>query len=92
VAHGRVGFDVEEGSEPRLVAWAAREAALKACGAPLGEARDVELLEEGARCRGVALKALPLGLFPGATACVMTSVLVGRVEAHALTLAELFAP
>src|SRR5215472_7651992 len=92
VAHGLVGFDVEEGSEPRLVAWAAREAALKACGAPLTEARDVELLEDGARCRGVALFGAPFGLFPGAAACIMTSLPVVRVEARALTLAELFAP
>jgi hypothetical protein len=92
VAHGRVGFDVELGTEARLAAWAAREAALKACGAPLAEARDVELFEGGARCRGVALEALPLELFPGAAACVMTSLPVGRLEARALTLVELFAP
>jgi hypothetical protein len=92
VAHGLVGFDVELGSEARLAAWAAREAALKACGARLTEARDVELLEGGARCRGVALRALPLELFPGAVACVMTSLPVGRLEAHSVPLAELFAP
>jgi phosphopantetheinyl transferase len=90
VAHGLVGFDVELGSEARLAAWAAREAALKACGARLTEAREVELIEGGARCRGVALQALPLGLFPGAAACVMSSLPV-RLEAHALPLAELFA-
>ncbi|HXY97295.1 MAG TPA: hypothetical protein VEH00_10005 [Steroidobacteraceae bacterium] len=92
MAHGLVGFDVELGTGTRLCAWAAREAALKACGAPLTEARDVELTEGGARCRGVALEALPLELFPGAAACVMTSLPVGRLEARALTLAELFAP
>jgi len=92
VAHGLVGFDVELGTEARLAAWAAREAALKACGAGLTEAREVELTEGGARCRGVALEALRLGLFPGAAACVMTSLPVGRLEARALTLAELFAP
>jgi 4'-phosphopantetheinyl transferase len=91
VAHGLVGFDVELGTEARLAAWAAREAALKACGAHLTEARAVELIDGGALCRGVALKALPLALFPGAAACVMTSLPVGRLEAHALTLAELFA-
>jgi phosphopantetheinyl transferase len=92
VAHGLVGFDVELGTEARISAWAAREAALKACGAPLAEARDVELLDDGARCRGVALNALPLELFPGAAACLMTSLPVGRLDARALTLAELFAP
>ena len=92
VAHGLVGFDVELGTEARLAAWAAREAALKACGAPLAEARDVELIAGGARCRGVTLAATVLELFPGAAACVMTSLPVGRLEAHALTLAELFPP
>lgn len=91
VAHGLVGLDVEHGTEARLEAWVAREAALKACGAGLAEARDVELSEGGARCRGVALEALPLALFPGAAACLMTSLPVRRLEAHALTLAELFA-
>src|ERR1700747_3809611 len=59
VAYGLVGFDVELGTETRLAAWAAREAALKACGAPLTEARDVQLIEGGARCRGVRLSPLP---------------------------------
>ena len=92
VAHGLVGFDVELGTGARLSAWAAREAALKACGARLTEARDVELLEGGARCRGVALSGVPLALFAGAAACIMTSLPVGRLEARALPLAELFAP
>lgn len=92
VAHGLVGFDVEVGDDARLAAWAAREAAIKACGAPLSEARDVELLEGGARCRGVALEALPLELFPGAAACVMTSLPAGRLEARSVPLAELFTP
>jgi hypothetical protein len=91
VAHGLVGFDVELGTEARLTAWAAREAALKACGARLTEAREVELVEGGALWRGVALRALPLELFPGAAACVMTSLPVRRLVARALPLAELFA-
>jgi hypothetical protein len=91
VAQGLVGFDVELGTEARLAAWAAREAALKACGAGLTEARAVELIEGGARCRGVTLTSFPVELFPGAAACVMTSVPVGRLEARALSLAELFA-
>jgi phosphopantetheinyl transferase len=90
VAHGLVGFDVELGTETRLVSWTAREAALKACGAPLSEARDVELIEGGARCRGVTLASLPLALFAGAAACVMTSLPVDRLEARAVPLAELF--
>ncbi|HXZ60978.1 MAG TPA: hypothetical protein VEG26_12425 [Steroidobacteraceae bacterium] len=92
VAHGRVGFDVELGSEARLAAWAAREAALKACGAGLAEARDVELIGSGARCRGVTLYATRPALFAGAAACIMTSLPVSDLEAHAVPLAELFAP
>lgn len=91
VAQGLVGFDVEQGSEARLAEWAAREAALKACGAGLAEARAVELAAGGARCRGVALAATALELFAGAAACAMTSLPVRRLEARALSLAELFA-
>lgn len=91
-AHGLVGFDLEHGTGARFAAWAAREAALKACGAGLAQARDVELTERGARCRGTALYAMALELFPGAAACIMTSLPVGRLEAQALTLAELFVP
>jgi 4'-phosphopantetheinyl transferase len=93
VAHGRVGFDVEEGTEGRLATWAAREAALKACGAGLEEAGAVELTADGARCRGVALAARTIELFPGAAACVMTSLPVKQqLETRMLSLVELFAP
>jgi phosphopantetheinyl transferase len=92
VAHGSVGFDVEFGAEARLAEWAAREAALKALGADLAEARLVELGAAGARCRGRHLHAQPLALFAGAAACVMTSVACARIEARSWPLAELFAP
>jgi phosphopantetheinyl transferase len=92
VARGLVGFDLEAGTEARLGQWAAREAALKACGAGIAEAREVELTAGGARCRGLTLAARSLGLFAGAVACVMTSLPVERIEAHALPLAELFDP
>lgn len=92
VACGLVGFDLEQGSDARLAAWAAREAALKACGAGLAEAREVELSADAARCRGVALRARTLEIFPDAVACVMTSLPVGAVAARSLALAELFAP
>jgi len=92
VAQGLVGFDVEAGTEARLGEWAAREAALKACGAGLAEAREVELDGDGARCRGVALRAMRLELFAGAAACIMTSLPVSSLETHALSLEELFAP
>ena len=91
VAHGLVGFDVELGTEARLSDWAAREAALKACGLGITVAREVELTAGAAACRGVRLQSMPLGLFPGAAACVMTSLPVARLAARSLTLEELFA-
>jgi 4'-phosphopantetheinyl transferase len=91
VAHGLVGFDLELGTDERLTEWAAREAALKACGAGLAQARAVALHESGATCRGTVLNARALGLFPGAAACVMTSRAVDRIQARAVPLAELFA-
>lgn len=90
VTHGLVGFDVELGPGERLSAWAAREAALKACGAGVAEAREVELLEHGAVCRGVTLHATLLDLFAGAAACAMTSVAIERLETRSLALTELF--
>jgi len=89
--HGQVGFDLEFGSEPHLDDWAAREAALKAVGADLAEARLVGLSAAGALCRGQALRAQRLELFAGAAACVMTSVAVAGLEARCWPLAELFA-
>ena len=91
VAHGRVGFDVEVGTTERITEWTAREAALKACGLGLAAAREVELDDGRAVCRGVMLNAWPLELFAGAAACVMTTAPVARLAARALTLAELFA-
>ena len=90
VAHGLVGFDVELGTEERLAEWAAREAALKACGLGISASREVELAAGAAACRGVRLQAMPLGLFPGAVACLMTSLPVARLETRSLTLEELF--
>jgi phosphopantetheinyl transferase len=89
---GQVGFDLEFGSEPHLDDWAAREAALKAVGADLAAARQVELSAAGALCRGQPLHAQRLDLFAGAAACIMTSVAGTRLEARSWPLAELFAP
>ena len=91
VARGLVGFDVELGGEARRDDWAAREAALKACGLGISAAREVELRDGRAVCRGVSLHPRPLALFAGAAACVMTSAPVTRVTARALALGELFA-
>ncbi len=91
VGSGRVGFDVEVGSDERIAAWAAREAALKASGAGIRALHEVHLSEAGARCGGVLWHARAVPLFAGASACVMTSQRMREVSARALTLKELFA-
>jgi len=89
---GRVGFDVEMGSGERIATFVAREAAVKACGAGIGALREVHLSAGRASCRGELLYAQALQLFPGAAACVMTSLVLPALAARALSLEELFAP
>jgi hypothetical protein len=91
VASGRVGFDVEMGDEERITEWVAREAALKAWGAGLRAVRELSSSAEGVRSGGVLWHARALPLFPGASACVMTSCAVRGLSACALSLEELFA-
>jgi len=91
VASGRVGFDVEMGDEERITEWVAREAALKAWGAGLRAVREVSSSAEGVRSGGVLWHGRALPLFPGASACVMTSCAVRGLSACALSLEELFA-
>ena len=91
VASGRVGFDVEMGDGERVTEWVAREAALKAWGAGLRAVQEVSSSAEGVRSGGVLWHARTLPLFPGASACVMTSYAVRGLSACALSLEELFA-
>ena len=79
------------GSGARIASWVAREAALKACGAGIRALREVRLSGARASCRGELLYAHALQLFPGAAACVMTSLAEPALGAHALSPAELFA-
>jgi phosphopantetheinyl transferase len=95
VARGRVGLDVELGTEARIADWVVREAALKATGEGLRALRDVRELEWGRRhlCwRGARWHLQRLDLFPGASACVLTSGALATLDVRAVTLAELFAP
>jgi phosphopantetheinyl transferase len=92
VARGRIGLDIELGTDERVSSWTAREAVLKACGAGIGAARAVELRAEGATYRGHVLHARRVELFPGAAVCVMTSCLVQEINLCAFSLQELFAP
>ena len=90
VRGAQVGFDVEQGTEEHLNNWVAREATVKAAGLGMRAVNEVRLAPGGAECRGMRWYAQVLDAFPGATACVMTSIELARVEVRALTLAELF--
>ena len=94
VAHGRVGLDIEIGTEARIAEWVRHEALLKAGGAglrALAEVRAASSREGRLRWRGQQWFARALEVFPGAAACVMTSVMAGDVVERAVPLAELFA-
>jgi phosphopantetheinyl transferase len=86
----RVGFDVEQGTEERLDNWVARETVVKAAGFGVRALNEVALSPGGALCRGARWYGRRLETFPGATACLMTSVEVAAVELRALALADLF--
>jgi hypothetical protein len=95
LARGHVGFDVEPDSAPRSADWVVREALLKATGAGIGAAREVGALEVRDGCmywRGERWHVQRLELFAGASACVVSSVAVRELQAHAVALAELFDP
>ena len=93
LARGRVGLDIEMGTEARIADWVVREAALKATGAGLSAVRELgelRLQDEGVRWRGERWHARRLELFPGASACVLANRALQSLEVQALTLAELF--
>jgi hypothetical protein len=90
VGGGRVGFDVEMGDGERIASWVAREAALKAWGAGIRALSELSSSAEGIRCGGVLWRPQALPIFPGASACVVTSHAVRELSARALSLEELF--
>jgi hypothetical protein len=90
LGHGRVGLDIELGDGAPLSQRVAREAALKAAGLTLAAYPEVELEAGGACCRGAHWHARALSDFAGASACLMTSRRIARLEARAVALAELF--
>jgi phosphopantetheinyl transferase len=93
LAHGRVGLDLEMGTDERIADWVVREAALKASGQGLCALKEVEALAiHSGRLswRGEIWHVRRLEGFEGARACVVSSVEVHEVEAHATALAELF--
>ena len=95
LARGRVGLDIEMGTDARIADWVVREATLKATGAGLRAVRELgelRLQEDGVRWRGERWHVRRLDLFPGASACVLSSRALQSLEVRALTLAELFHP
>jgi phosphopantetheinyl transferase len=95
MAHARIGFDLEQGTDARAADWVAREALLKAVGEglrALAAVRSLSLEQCPLQWRGASWQLRRLDLFPDASACVVASVPVQRVEVQALTPAELFAP
>jgi hypothetical protein len=92
---GRVGFDVESGTAARSAEWVVREAALKATGEGLRAVRAVRELpvnDAVIRWRGAEWHVQRPALFAGASACIVSSLAVRMIEAHAIALEELFAP
>jgi len=95
LARGRVGLDVEMGTDARIADWVVREAALKATGEGLRAAQAVRALDWSmahASWRGERWHLRRLDLFPGASACVLTSIATATIEARAVPVGELFAP
>jgi phosphopantetheinyl transferase len=73
-----------------LERWVATEAALKAFGASVREAQQVEFRAGQPFFRGETLYQTSVDVFEGAAACVMTGRPVARVETRGVSLAELF--
>jgi phosphopantetheinyl transferase len=83
------------GTDERIADWVVREAALKATGAGMRaarELRELELHDGRVYWRGEYWHARRLALFPGTSACVLSSLALGAVAAEPVALAELFAP
>jgi phosphopantetheinyl transferase len=93
LAAGRVGLDLEIGSDERIAEWVLREAILKASGEGLRALREVQQLtvhEGRVRWRGESWHVRRLAGFDGASACIVCSHEVPVVASNALSLAELF--
>lgn len=94
LACGRVGLDIEMGTDARIADWVLREAALKASGTGLRAAREVrglEIREARAHWRDEWWHVRRLELFPGASACVLTNVAIKALQPCAVPLEELLA-
>ncbi len=93
LAGGRVGLDLEEGTDARIADWVVREAALKATGDGLrafSEIARVAMQSDRLRWRGQVWHVRRLQGFAGACACVVSSVAVPAVDTRVVGSAELF--
>ena len=93
LAAGRVGLDLETGSDERIAGWVLREAILKASGEglrALRELQDLTVHEGRVHWRGESWHVRRLAGFVGASACIVCSREVAAVASNALPLAELF--
>ncbi|MBV8343242.1 MAG: hypothetical protein JO173_12770 [Gammaproteobacteria bacterium] len=94
LARGRVGLDVEMGTDARIAEWVVCEAALKASGDGLRAVREARALRSAAgrlRWRGEEWHVRTLEGFAGASACVVSSRAFAAIETRTIALAELFA-
>jgi hypothetical protein len=92
---GRIGFDIEAGTDAGSIDWVLREAALKATGEglrALAAARALDAQADVVRWRDAAWHVRRLNLFAGAAACILSSVPVAKLETRAVPLADVFAP
>jgi hypothetical protein len=91
---GRVGFDIEMGTDERIAAWVVREAAVKATGEGVRALKQVPEIAQDAEAfemRGSAWRVRRLDIFPGACAALVTSRDTPQLLMRAITLTELFA-
>jgi hypothetical protein len=90
---GRVGLDLEVGTDERIAQWVLREALLKASGEGLRGLREVQDLavhEGRVRFRGESWRVQRVGGFDAASACIVCSREIAAVDSRALSPAELF--
>ena len=93
LARGRIGLDLEMGTDERITGWVLREAALKASGEglrALHEMQDVSVHGGRLSWRGELWHVRRPAGFAGASACIVSSDEIAAVESNALGLAELF--
>ena len=93
LARGRIGLDLEMGTDERITDWVLREAALKASGEglrALHEMQDVSVHGGRLSWRGELWHVRRPAGFAGASACIVSSDEIAAVESNALGLAELF--